>query len=90
MTDKQPNLGIDGYPRKKQDDEKISQDVLALFNSPSGQEVLKYLRSITIDVISGANISDNELRHLEGQRYLVDLIIRRMNHATSIKSKDNE
>ena len=70
--------------------EKISQNIRALFNTPNGQEVLKYLRSITVDVISGPNISDNELRHLEGQRYLIALIVRRMNHATSVKSKDNE
>jgi hypothetical protein len=33
----------------------------------------------------GANISDAELRHLEGQRYLVALIVKRINHAQRIK-----
>ena len=73
-------LGLDGFPRAKEDDEKISKDVAHCFSTPNGIEVLKYLRSITIDAVSGANISDSELRHLEGQRYIVGLIVRRINH----------
>jgi hypothetical protein len=47
--------------------------------------MLQYLKSITIEAVSGANISDAELRHLEGQRYLVALIVKRINHAQRIK-----
>ena len=43
------------------------------------------MRSITIDAVSGPNISDIELRHLEGQRYLVALLVKRINHATRLK-----
>ena len=47
--------------------------------------MLQYLKSVTIEAISGANISDAELRHLEGQRYLVALLVKRINHATRLK-----
>lgn len=75
------HLGVDGYPRSKEQDDIISQNILSLFKTPTGMEVLKYLKSVTIEAVSGANISDAELRHLEGQRYLVALIVKRINHA---------
>ncbi len=78
------HLGVDGYPRSKDEDERISKNIMSLFNTPNGIEVLKYLKSITIEAVSGANISDAELRHLEGQRYLVALMVKRINHAQRI------
>lgn len=80
------HLGVDGYPRPQQEDEKISQHLLATFNTPSGMETLKYLKSVTIEAVSGGAISDQELRHLEGQRFLVALIVKRINHAERIKN----
>jgi len=47
------HLGVDGYPRSKEIDERISKDVESLFKTPNGQEVLKYLKSITVDAVSG-------------------------------------
>ena len=79
------HLGVDGYPRPKEQDEKISKVIESVFKTPNGKEMLQYLKSITIEAISGANISDAELRHLEGQRYLVALIVKRINHAQRIK-----
>jgi len=79
------NLGLDGYPRGKEADEKISQDINALFKTPNGKQVLKYLRSITIEAVTGPNVSDAELRHLEGQRYLVGLIERRAKQSEKVK-----
>lgn len=81
------HLGVDGYPRSKEEDERISKNLLGLFNTPNGTEVLKYLKSVTIEAVSGPNISDAELRHLEGQRYLVALIVKRINHAQRIKNE---
>lgn len=78
-------LGIDNFPRTKQNDEKLSKDVRALFSTPNGQEVLKYLRSITIEAVTGPAASDAELRHLEGQRYLVGLLERRIKHAEKVE-----
>ena len=78
-------MGVDGYQRPREKNEKLSQDTLALFNTPVGHSVLQYLKSITVDAVAGPNISDAELRHLEGQRYLVALIVKRINHGQRIK-----
>jgi hypothetical protein len=75
------NIGIDGNVRAVDADRQISQNIAEVFSSPAGKEVLRYLRSITIEMVSGPNITTEELRHLEGQRYLVGLIERRIDHA---------
>lgn len=79
------NIGLDGYPRKKEEDEKISMDIASLFSTPSGQQVRQYLKSITIEAVHGSAVTDGVLRHAEGQRYIVGLIDRRINHANRIK-----
>ena len=81
------HIGVDGYPRPKEEDEKISKDIKALLGSPAGREVLRYLRSITLDAVAGGGISDGELRHLEGQRFIVALLERRIQHAEKVESK---
>jgi hypothetical protein len=75
------NIGIDGSVRTVDADRQISQNIAEVFSSPAGKEVLRYLRSITIEMVSGPNITTEELRHLEGQRYLVGLIERRIDHS---------
>ena len=81
------HIGVDGFPRQKEEDEKISKDVAASFRGDAGKEVLRYLRSVTLDAVAGGGISDGELRHLEGQRFLVAMIERRIKHAEKVESK---
>ena len=75
------NIGIDGIQRSSDEDVKISLNVAQIFNTPTGKEVLKYLRTITIEMVNGPNVSTEELRHVEGQRYIVGLIEQRIAHA---------
>lgn len=75
------NIGIDGYQRKSEDDVIISKNIAQIFESPTGKEVLRYLRSVTIEMVNGPNVTTEELRHLEGQRYIVGLIEQRIAHA---------
>jgi hypothetical protein len=56
-----------------------------LFSEPTGEEVLRYLRSVTIEMVGGPEISDATLRHLEGQRHIVGLIERHVKRGSSIK-----
>tara|TARA_B100000035_G_C21023664_1_gene565152 strand:- start:1097 stop:1357 length:261 start_codon:yes stop_codon:yes gene_type:complete len=83
----QPNnrVGIDGVIRPKNDEVIISKNVASLFESETGQEVLKYLRSITIEYVNGPSVTTEELRHIEGQRYLVGVIEQRIKHAHNHK-----
>ena len=84
----QTKVRLDGFNRAEEADKQISLTISQIFNTASGKEVLKYLRSITIEAVSGGNVSDAELRHLEGQRYLVGVIERRIKHAERIKTDE--
>jgi hypothetical protein len=65
-------------------------DVAAMLATPTGQSVMQYLKSITTDIANGPNISNDELRHLEGQRFVIGLLSSRTNHANTIKSKEGK
>jgi len=84
------NIGIDGIQRSTDEDLKISLNVAHIFNTPTGKEVLKYLRTITIEMVNGPNVSTEELRHIEGQRYIVGLVEQRIAHAHRSKIKDGK
>ena len=80
------NVGVDGIQRPQQTDREVSLNVAEIFGTPTGQAVLKYLRSITIEMVNGPHVSTEELRHLEGQRYIVGLIESRINHSHKVKN----
>ena len=79
-------MGIDCINRQQDKDREISQNIATLFGSATGQAVMRYLRSITIEMVHGPNVTTEELRHMEGQRYIVGLIENRMNHAHKVKN----
>ena len=87
MASNKANIGIDGIQRASDKDVRISKNVAQIFSSPTGLEVLKYLRSITIEMVHGPNVTTEELRHVEGQRYIVGLIEQRISHAHRSKDK---
>jgi hypothetical protein len=80
------HVGLDGIPRSKSEEDRISLNISSVFSEPTGKEILKYLRSVTIEMVSGPNISTDELRHLEGQRYLVGLIERHVQRGHKVKN----
>lgn len=79
------HIGLDGIPRTKDEENKISLNIAHVFSEPTGKEVLKYLRSITIEMVGGPEITDASLRHLEGQRHIVGLIERHIQRGHKIK-----
>ena len=94
MTENKPNklIGLDGMTRQSKDEENLNTLFYKMFTTTGGSEVLKYLKSLTIDAVAGPEISNESLRHLEGQRYLVGLIQRRTNKGlsqTTIQEKSN-
>ena len=76
---------LDGFPRGTEDEQNISLNFVSLFSSPAGAEVLKYLRSVTIEAVHGSAVTNDALRHAEGQRYIVGLIERRIQHGHKVK-----
>lgn len=87
MSNSRVNIGIDGVQRKQEADIEVSMNIAEIFGTPTGKEVLRYLRSITIEMVNGPNVTTEELRHLEGQRYIVGLIEQRISHAHRSKKK---
>ena len=51
------------------------------FSGDVGEKALSYLKSITLNVYNGPNIDPNNLMHLEGQRFIVGVIQRRIQDA---------
>ena len=75
-------IGVDGFQRNRTEDQRLSKVIAATFKTDSGKATLSYLRSITIEAVHGGKVQTNELIHMEGQRYLVGLIERRINQAS--------
>lgn len=76
-------VGLDNYTRSAEKETELNNIFQSLFSQPNGIKVLEYLKSITIEAVAGSEVTDNTLRHLEGQRYLVGLIQRRTNKGKS-------
>ena len=69
---------IDGFQRSKGAEIELNGDIAALFKTELGIKVLNYLKSITVDAVAGRDISNDQLRHLEGMRYLYFIIKKRI------------
>lgn len=87
--DKVISSSFDGFPRKTEDEEMISLNINSLFSQPTGKAVLQYLRSITIEAVHGSAVSNEVLRHVEGSRFIVGVIERRMRHGQKVTKEDN-
>ena len=85
-------VGLDNFERSPEEETRLNFVFESVFKTDAGADILKYLRMITIEAVAGAEISDNQLRHIEGQRYIVGLIQRRLNKGKSqtiVKEKQN-
>lgn len=71
-------LGADGIERSIVEETELNTLAAQVFREPNAKLFLSYLKSITINNLQGSGVSDNELRHIEGQRYIVALMERRI------------
>jgi hypothetical protein len=69
---------VDGVRRIKARERELNELAAAAFAGDAGARFLQYLRSITIHNVNGPGVAEKELLHLEGQRYLVAIIERRV------------
>ena len=79
-------VGLDNYTRPAEQETELNSLFLNVLNTKNGQKLMNYLKSITIEAVAGSEVSDATLRHLEGQRYMVGLIQRRINKGKSQNS----
>ena len=69
---------IDGYNWSTDQENKLNLAAVAVFGKPDGKAMLDYLKAITLNAVAGPGVTNDHLRHLEGQRYVVHLIERRI------------
>ena len=80
--------GPDGIVRPRSENQRIGLLLLTTFRTEVGRQALDYLRQITIYNVTGPNVTDTTLRHLEGQRHLVAIIEQEMRRAEQNLAKD--
>ena len=73
-------IGLDGIVRPVAEEKRLNDAFAACFRDVAGERALAYLRSITLFNVTGGKATDAELRHLEGQRFLMALIEQRIQH----------
>lgn len=83
-------LGPDGLPRTRAQEDELNTLFASVFRTASGREVLSYLRSVTIEMVGGPEITDAQLRHREGSRYLVGIIEARVAKGKQNASGEHE
>lgn len=71
-------VGPDGVARTAKEEQRLNHVIGQLFRGRNGKEALAYLRSITLETVAGPNVQPNGLLHLEGQRYIVGVILERI------------
>ena len=72
---------LDGFAREAQAEEEIDRVVARALSSRDGQELLSYLRSITVDTVLPNSASADDLRSMEAQRRLVVMLEMRARRA---------
>lgn len=74
---KKPHHTIDGQPRSPKVEAELNELAVATFGRGNGAKFLDYLKQLTSSATL-PSITDQELRHLAGQRYLVWIIENRV------------
>lgn len=59
--------------QRKQQDE-VATMFSGVFDTPAGKKLMEWLKVQTINQIGGPDITNDVLRHMEGQRYIVALM----------------
>lgn len=73
-----PKSTFDGILRTQEAEDRLNSIFKGVFSGQGGAEALAYLKSITINRVTGPDYNSDALRHLEGQRFIVGLIDARM------------
>ncbi len=79
----------DGVKRTKAEAERVASAFAATFQSPSGKEVLKHLRNMTVNRVMPNSSTSNALWHLEGSRHIF-MVIEQWVSAGRSKGERNE
>jgi hypothetical protein len=69
--------GIDGRIYHRHIEDELNTLAARVLGTPDGNRFLSYLRGLTLNVAFPGSVATNELLHMEGQRYIVGLMMAR-------------
>lgn len=69
--------GLDGKTYPTHVEEELNLLAARVLGSPDGIRFTNYLRGITMNVAFEGNVDTNALMHMEGQRWIVGLMLAR-------------
>lgn len=69
--------GIDGRIYHKHVEADLNLLAARVLGTPDGTRFLNYLRGLTLNTAFPGNVDPGELMHMEGQRYIVGLMMAR-------------
>ena len=61
---------------------ELNKSFKRVFASTEGEAVLRYLKNTTINAVCGPEVTTDQLRHIEGQRFIVAHIVARIEAAS--------
>jgi hypothetical protein len=70
--------GIDGRLYTPDVEDGLNTLVARVLGTPDGERLLAYLRNLTLNHAFEADVSPNTLMHKEGQRWLVGMLVQRL------------
>lgn len=70
-------VGLDGRSYPPAVEEELNRLSHLVFNNANGQQLLEYLKNITINATFDHTVPNDTLRHVEGQRFIVGVLVRR-------------
>lgn len=73
-------IGLDGQSRTPKAEQDLNSLFAAVLSGDRGDRLMTYLRTITQQRVLTPGASDAELRDLEGQRWLVAMMMERARH----------
>jgi len=68
---------FDGRRYRPETERELNRLAFLCFGDDNGKRFMAYLKSITLNTAFDGNISNEALRHMEGQRWLVGMIVQR-------------
>jgi hypothetical protein len=73
-----PIRSVDGIPRTAQEEDELNLMAARVFSTGAGREFLDHLLATYFSQAGWPSITTEELRHIEGQRWLINVIATRV------------
>lgn len=70
-------LSVDGRYYSRETEDELNRLAHLVLNTDNGRRFMDYLKNITLNAPFDHSVSNDTLRHMEGQRFLVGVLVTR-------------